>query len=80
MGNMTIGTATTKAYAKEQQTMNNEHYPKQTQSNPIPPPRESALCNSLPNRNRQPAEVTKHRTTKNPGELPNKQTINSRNY
>jgi len=38
MGKMTISTARTKAYAKEQRTMSNERYPKQTQSNPIPPP------------------------------------------
>ena len=39
MGNINIGTAHTKAYAKEQRTMNNEHYSKtnpiQTQTNPI---------------------------------------------
>ena len=35
MGNMTISTATLRAYAKEQRTMNNEHYSKQTQSKPI---------------------------------------------
>jgi hypothetical protein len=35
MGKMTISTARTNAYAKEQRTMNNEHYSKQTQSNPI---------------------------------------------
>ena len=38
MGNINISTARTKAYAHEQQTMDNERYPKQTQSNPIPPP------------------------------------------
>jgi hypothetical protein len=38
MGNINISTVTTKAYAKEQRTMNNERYSKQTQSNPIPPP------------------------------------------
>jgi hypothetical protein len=36
MGKMNISIARTKAYAKEQRTMNNEYYPKQTQSNPIP--------------------------------------------
>jgi len=36
MGNINITTARTKAYANEQRTMNNERYPKQTQSNPIP--------------------------------------------
>jgi ABC-type antimicrobial peptide transport system permease subunit len=35
MGNINISTARTKAYANEQRTMNNEHYSKQTQSNPI---------------------------------------------
>jgi len=35
MGNMTISTATLKAYAKKQRTMSNERYSKQTQSNPI---------------------------------------------
>ena len=35
MGNINISTAKTKAYAKEQRTMNNEHSSKQTQSNPI---------------------------------------------
>ncbi len=35
MGNINISTATVKAYAKEQRTMNTERYPKQTQSNPI---------------------------------------------
>jgi len=35
MGNMNVSTATTKTYAKEQRTMSNEQYPKQTQSNPI---------------------------------------------
>ncbi len=38
MGNINISTARTKAYAKEQRTMTNERYPKQTQSNPIHPP------------------------------------------
>jgi len=38
MGNITISTARTKAYGNKQRTMNNERYPKQTQSNPIPPP------------------------------------------
>jgi len=38
MGNINISTARTKAYAKEQRTMNNERYPEQTQSNPIPLP------------------------------------------
>jgi len=35
MGKMTISTATLKAYANKQRTMNNECYSKQTQSNPI---------------------------------------------
>jgi hypothetical protein len=35
MGKMTISTATIKAYANKQRAMNNEHYSKQTQSNPI---------------------------------------------
>ena len=35
MGNINISTARTKAYANEQRTINNEHYSKQTQSNPI---------------------------------------------
>jgi len=38
MGNINISTATAKAYAKEQRTMTNEGYSKQTQSNPIRPP------------------------------------------
>ena len=38
MGNINISTAITKAYAKEQRTINNEHYSKQTQTNPITPP------------------------------------------
>jgi len=37
MGNINISTARTKAYANEQRTMNTKRYPKQTQSNPIPP-------------------------------------------
>jgi len=37
MGKMTISPVTTKSYLKEQQTVNHEHYSKQTQSNPIPP-------------------------------------------
>jgi len=37
MGKMTISPATTKPYLNEQRTINNERYPKQTQSNPIPP-------------------------------------------
>jgi len=36
MGNINISTARTKAYPKEQRTMNNQRYPKQSQSNPIP--------------------------------------------
>jgi hypothetical protein len=36
MGNIIISTARTKAYANEQPPMSNEHYSKQTQSNPIP--------------------------------------------
>jgi len=35
MGNINISTVRTKAYAKEQRTMTNERYSKQTQSNPI---------------------------------------------
>jgi len=35
MGNINISAARTKAYANEQRTINNEHYPKQSQSNPI---------------------------------------------
>jgi len=35
MGNINISIARTKAYAKEQRTINNERYSKQTQSNPI---------------------------------------------
>ncbi len=38
MGNINISTAKTKAYANEQRTINNERYPKQSQTNPIPPP------------------------------------------
>jgi hypothetical protein len=38
MGKMNISTARTKAYAKEQRTMNNKRHSKQTQSNPIFPP------------------------------------------
>jgi len=34
IGKMNISAATVKAYANEQRTMNNERYPKQTQSNP----------------------------------------------
>jgi len=44
MGNINISTPRAKAYAKEQRTMNNEHYPKQTQSNPIPPPPTNSLA------------------------------------
>ena len=47
MGNINISTARTKAYANEQRTMSNERYPKQTQSNPIPPPPKFAAY-SLP--------------------------------
>jgi hypothetical protein len=45
IGKINISTATAKAYAKEQRTMNNEHYSKQTQSNPklSPPGRNPAL-------------------------------------
>jgi len=39
MGKMTISTASLKAYTNKQRTMNSEHYSKQTQSNPIPPPK-----------------------------------------
>ncbi len=42
MGNINISTARTKAYAKEQRTMNNEHYSKQTQTNP-----KLELCSTL---------------------------------
>jgi len=37
IGKIDISTATVKAYANEQRTMSNQRYPKQTQSNPIPP-------------------------------------------
>ena len=47
MGNINISTARTKAYAKEQRTMSNERYPKQTQSNPI-------LSRRSPERSRMP--------------------------
>jgi len=39
MGNINISIAKTKAYANKQRTMNNERCSKQTQSNPIPPPK-----------------------------------------
>ena len=35
IGKINISTTRTKAYAKKQRTMTNEHYPKQTQSKPI---------------------------------------------
>jgi hypothetical protein len=35
MGNIHISTAKAKAYAKEQRTMSNDRYSKQTQSKPI---------------------------------------------
>jgi len=38
MGKMTISTASLKAYTNKQRTMNTKRYPKQSQSNPIPPP------------------------------------------
>jgi len=38
IGKMNISTATLKAYANKQRTMNNERYSKQTQSKPILPP------------------------------------------
>ena len=38
MGKRTISTATLKAYANKQRTMNNKRHSKQTQSNPIFPP------------------------------------------
>jgi hypothetical protein len=41
IGKMTISPATTKPYLNEQQTMNNERYSKQTQSNPIPARRDT---------------------------------------
>jgi len=44
IGNINISTAKTKAYAKEQRTMNTKRYPKQTQSNPIPPPRLAGMA------------------------------------
>jgi len=44
MGNINISTARTKAYANKQRTMSNERYSKQTQSNPIPPPRPDRYC------------------------------------
>jgi hypothetical protein len=48
MGKMTISTATTKAYAKKQRTMNNERYSKQSQSKPIKP--NSPTVRLLPSR------------------------------
>jgi hypothetical protein len=42
MGNITISTAKTKAYPKEQQTINNECYSKQSQTNP-----KLELCSTL---------------------------------
>jgi len=52
MGNINISTARTKAYAKEQRTMNTKRYPKQTQSNPIllPATPFSAQKRTSPNR------------------------------
>ena len=46
MGKMTISTATLKAYANEQRTMNNEHHSKQTQSKPIS--NAKTLCPAYP--------------------------------
>ena len=37
MGKRTISTVATKPYLNEQRTFSNEHYSKQTQTNPIPP-------------------------------------------
>jgi len=46
MGNINISTAKTKAYAKEQRTMNNKRYSKQTQFKPNPSPK-LELCSTL---------------------------------
>jgi hypothetical protein len=42
IGKINISTAITKSYANEQRTMNNERYPKQTQTNP-----KLELCSTL---------------------------------
>jgi len=39
-----ISTEIVRVYANQQRTMNNERYPKQTQSNPIPPPPTNSLA------------------------------------
>jgi hypothetical protein len=59
MGNITISTARTKAYAKEQRTMNNERCSKQTQSNPIHSPR-LELCSTLSEVEGLPAPLSLH--------------------
>ena len=46
MGNINISTANTKAYAKEQRTMNNERHSKQSQFKPNPSPK-LELCSTL---------------------------------
>jgi len=43
MGKMNVSIAVTTPCANEQRTMNNEHYSKQTQSNPISPPRRDEI-------------------------------------
>jgi len=48
MGKITISTANTKAYANKQRTMNTKRYPKQTQSNPIPPPPNLSILHRPP--------------------------------
>jgi len=55
MGNINISTARTKAYAKEQRTMNNEHYRKQTQSNPkLSPPRRNPALSEVEGTRHEP--------------------------
>jgi hypothetical protein len=55
MGNINISTARAKAYDREQRTMSNERYPKQTQSNPIPRTQDDIRYPAYDTRNSSPA-------------------------
>jgi len=70
IGNINISTAKTKAYPKEQRTMNNERYSKQTQSNPIPARREAPAIRKYAIRRQGPLRGNTRYAIRNTNPIP----------
>ena len=70
MGNINISAARTKGYAKEQRTISNERYSKQTQSNPIPARREAPAIRKYAIRRQGPLRGNTRYAIRNTNPIP----------